>query len=331
MAAITRPAVVVDGQHRLKGAVEADIEIMLPVVVVPNCAWAEQIYQFVVINRTAKNVKQDLLTDILGSSLTPDERRSLDIRLARMGLKDTGSRWAATDAARDEDSPFKDMVSLDIGGTPPGSLEPFITEATIRSLIDGGRSAKGWRTDQDFLQTFVLPRFSDAFLWEGLSEGLWRPYWYVFWHSVAEHYNGQARMAKIEPLWTKTGQTNLTKGVALRNVQNLFMIKAVDRIRAFRVSRSMLTKFVKVEDPEAMLAQAADSLIAPATAVAFGAVVKEWFLSPGIPLRFFTADWHSSLDTTDGQAALQKEMEIAWSAAQEGRQWVPPRGGKVFK
>ncbi len=77
LEAVSRPAVVVDGQHRLWGAAKASKDIWLPVVALPNANWTEQIYQFIVINDKAKPIEQSLLTDIFGSSLTRSEQATI--------------------------------------------------------------------------------------------------------------------------------------------------------------------------------------------------------------------------------------------------------------
>ena len=44
MESLCRPALVVDGQHRLWGAANAEKEVMLPVVGIPHCNSIDQIY-----------------------------------------------------------------------------------------------------------------------------------------------------------------------------------------------------------------------------------------------------------------------------------------------
>jgi hypothetical protein len=59
LEALCRPALVVDGQHRLYGAAySSSPDIWLPVVAIPNSPWMEQIYQFVVINEKAKTYRE---------------------------------------------------------------------------------------------------------------------------------------------------------------------------------------------------------------------------------------------------------------------------------
>src|SRR5260221_7113589 len=67
MEALCRPAIVVDGQHRLWGAQGVGREINLPVVAMTSTDWTNQIYQFVVINEKAQKVDSEILNDIFAS------------------------------------------------------------------------------------------------------------------------------------------------------------------------------------------------------------------------------------------------------------------------
>src|SRR5438552_1357292 len=111
LEAISRPALVIDGQHRVVGAALSKVPVVLPVVAIPNCSWMDQIYQFIVINEKAQRVEASLLTDIFGSSLTREEQDRLRDRLARARV-DVEVRIAAVIAGRDPQSPFNNMVRL---------------------------------------------------------------------------------------------------------------------------------------------------------------------------------------------------------------------------
>ena len=94
---------VIDGQHRLVGASEADIAIDLAVVAFLDLDTDRQIFQFVTINRTAKGVPTSLYYDLLKHlppSKTPAEE----------------AREKATDIAheltRDEESPLFNRITV---------------------------------------------------------------------------------------------------------------------------------------------------------------------------------------------------------------------------
>jgi hypothetical protein len=115
MESICRPAIVVDGQHRLHGAAAIDNIIRIPVVAIPNCSWARQVYQFVVINEKAQRVDSTILTDIFGSSLTKKEQAELRATLKRARVE-IEARIISVIANREPHSPFYQMIKLNIDG-----------------------------------------------------------------------------------------------------------------------------------------------------------------------------------------------------------------------
>lgn len=325
MEAITRSAVVVDGQHRLLGAADfIEKDVLIPVVALPNSDWGDQVYQFVVVNETAKRVDSSVLTDIFGSSLTKEEQKRLRSSLDRVGIK-IDPRIAAVTADRDEDSPFRDMIQIRLDGTPPGGGGRFLSEMTIRLLVEGGRGARGWRKDTEFYEKCVSSIIDDPAQWDSYANGKWRPYWYAFWSEVGQYYNEQARLLKSREtdtdLWRKDRQTNLTKAVSLRCFQSLFMNKAIARLDGIEPARQILIETLGAEQASSQIARMQrDRAVAP-TPEEFRRQVRSWFLENGVPVRFFTANWKSSLDDSEGQLRLYEAMETAWDRTQRGERW----------
>ena len=94
---------VIDGQHRLKGATQADVSIELAVVAFLDLELERQIFQFVTINRTAKGVPTSLYYDLLRHlppSKTPAEK-------AREKAADI-----AHELTRDEESPLFNRITV---------------------------------------------------------------------------------------------------------------------------------------------------------------------------------------------------------------------------
>lgn len=321
---IARPALVVDGQHRLLGAAEAKAEVMLPVVAMPRTGWSEQIYQFIVINEKAQKVESSLLTDIMGSSLTQVEQTEIRAKFSRASV-DVESRVAAVIANRDVESPFRGMVVVKLQGSPPGGDQPFITDQTIRLLIDGRtRGARGWRSDDEFYEYYVRPTIQDRAVWDSWSAGRWREYWFAFWRSVADHYNAQASKEKVEtPLWDRQQQSNLTKGVALRLFQRLFMEKAVQRVRAAQAASQVLLDELGAEQANSIIERRnrREELVLPTSADSMAQHLQKWFFNPGVPVRLFLYPWLKSLDDSEGQDALWNELQKAYEAAERGSRY----------
>ncbi|HEV7939076.1 MAG TPA: hypothetical protein VGP18_13780 [Solirubrobacteraceae bacterium] len=309
LEALCRPALVVDGQHRLYGAAHAAADIWLPIVAMPNSPWTQGIYQFIVINEKAQRVDTGLLTDIFGSSLTPTEQKAIESQLDRSGAR-VQERIAAVVAARDEDSPFYELVRFSLQGESQG----IIPTLTVRQLIEGGsRGARGWRSDTEFYTMYVKPTFPNAAEWDSWTDGKWKDYWFAFWAEVRDYYNAQAS----NELWTKEAQTNLTKAVSLRLFQRLFIEKMIESIRDVVKTRETLAAMLKDEEraDEAVEAQI-KAVALPDSINEFRTRVREQFLEKGVPVRVFERPWVSSLDDQQGQQYLYEEFLKAYESSQ---------------
>jgi hypothetical protein len=329
LEALARPALVVDGQHRLYGAAHSIHPVSLPVVAMPDSPWMEQIYQFVVINEKAQRVETSLLTDIFGSSLTPSEQRIIRQQLDRSGAQ-VEQRIAAVVAAREEASPFYGLVRIRLEGEAPSGVTSFIPEATIRQLIEGGRGTRGWRSDDEFFQTFVQPTFPDRAVWDSWTDGRWREYWFAFWSEVRDFYNERA--AKEKPpteLWGSRGQSNLTKAVTLRLLQKLFISKAIARVDDVKRTRDTLVAVLGEEQADEKLAEQIREKAIPEHIDEFRKMVRAWFLEKGVPVRVFTNTWVSSLDDAAGQQDLYDELLQAFDKAQRGERYTA-RNNRVY-
>jgi hypothetical protein len=331
LEALCRPALVVDGQHRLLGAALADRPIQLPVVLLPHASWVDQVFQFVLINEAARKVDTSLLTDIFGNSLTPEEQDEVRHRLGASRI-DVEARIAAVVADQDPYSPFKGLVRVNIGGTIPTDVtRGFLTEQTIRQLIDGGRGGtEGFRTSDAFYESVIAPTFSDREEWESWGNGIWQPYWYAFWGAVRDYYNEEARRAgSVVPLWSPEQQTNLTKAVTLRQFQQLFIEKSIERSRAAdRLLAVLLGRFGE-EEALQILNEERKKLAVAGTPQQFAIDVRDWFLAPGIPVRVFTRPWVKSLDDAAGALELASELRTAWETINRGDRYVA-RNKMVF-
>lgn len=313
LESLCRPALVVDGQHRLLGAANSRHDIFLPVVLIPNANWLEQIYQFVVINETAQRVKSELLTDIFGNSLTPDEQTEVRSWLAKSHV-DVESRIAAVVAGNHNESPFRGLVRLELAGKKQG----FITETTIRQLIDGGRGGTpGWRNDPGFYDKYVAKTIAVQEDWSGWTDGVWREYWFAFWDEVGKFYNSDS----VEKLWGPV-QTNLTKAVSLRLIQELFMEHAVESAesanRASESVRTALTGRMSEEEIELIVNEEQSKGALPSDLTNFRIFVREDFLGRGIPVRVFEREWVSSLDDQSGISELRLELRKAFDTTRRG-------------
>jgi hypothetical protein len=227
-------------------------------------------------------------------------------------------------AARDSQSPFYDMIKLKLEGSPPEGKAPYIPEATIRTLIEGGRATLGWRTNDEFYDCYIQPTISTRAEWDSWTTGRWREYWFAFWRTVAAFYDQQAQVEQSKPealLWNKDEMTNLTKSVTMRLFQRLFIEQAIERVKQVRNSRDLLIDVVGEERADEEIANRVKTVGIPATVDEFCTSIRTWFLEKGVPVRFFLKAWRVSLDDAQGQADLWEEMEKAFTFSQEGKRY----------
>ncbi len=325
MEALCRPAIVVDGQHRLWGAQGVGREINLPVVAMTSTDWTNQIYQFVVINEKAQKVDSEILNDIFASSLTPEEQEAVRTKFSRVKV-DIEQRIAGVLAGRDATSPFYQMVSLNLPNPPAAEANAYITQNTIQALIEGGRGTLGWRSDDKFYETYIKPTFPDRDSWQDWRTGHWRRYWFAFWNTVRDTYRPQAKKLRgIDfDIWDKSQQSNLTKGVGLKVFQRFFMETVAEQVRKQEDSFEVLKEYLDENRAKQAVDQKIREKALPPTVDEFVERIRNEFLAV-FPVRFFTASWEKSLDDQGGQDNLLYQMKEAFK-----RDNWRARGGGVF-
>lgn len=220
-----RPVILVDGQHRLRGAVlaaedevdngeeaknlildgvpalQARRQLMaekarkLPVSLLMDESPAEHVFQYVLVNQKATPVPRALLGTIISTSLAASELESIADRLEAAKIELQGSRIISI-LSRAEDSPFFGLVAkgLDNEGVKLqwsvlGSL------ADIFRYLQGGRyyhdtvdHAKTWRTHNLETSSIVQDWKARDF-----------PTPYDYWHDL----NGPW-LPVFKAFWTKT-------------------------------------------------------------------------------------------------------------------------------
>ncbi len=173
MIAYLQPVVIVDGQHRLRGAllaadnaanaeenrslVEKAIEDgrdpddvrdelrrrharVLPVSILLNATPAEQVFQFVVVNQKATPIGKALLGTIVSTSLTAEELSEVSERLKSAGIPLEDSQAIAF-LTRYPDSPFRDLVQKGMSDDEADLLQWNVLGSLARIFRDlkGGK------------------------------------------------------------------------------------------------------------------------------------------------------------------------------------------------
>ena len=90
LVSLLKPAMIVDGQHRVFGAYNsANSPITFNVCAIKDADWIEQVFQFVVLNKLAKPISSSFLTSLLNTSLTNQELQEIEPRLETVGISNT--------------------------------------------------------------------------------------------------------------------------------------------------------------------------------------------------------------------------------------------------
>jgi hypothetical protein len=165
-----RPIILVDGQHRLRGAIlaaedEANLSSegealvaqgaapadavstvankvarQLPVSLLMDDSPAEHVFQYVLVNQKATPVPKALLGTIISTSLAQGELAMIAERLEDAKIPLEGARIISI-LSRAEDSPFRGLVAKGFGSDDSGKLQWNV----LQSLSDIFRYLKGAR------------------------------------------------------------------------------------------------------------------------------------------------------------------------------------------
>lgn len=165
-----RPIILVDGQHRLRGAilaaedqanvstkgedlvasgtppamavttVSSELARHLPVSLLMDDSPAEHVFQYVLVNQKATPVPKALLGTIISTSLAEDELSTIAARLEDAKIPLEGARIISI-LSRSDDSPFADLVAKGFGTDDASKLQWNV----LGSLSDIFRYLKGAR------------------------------------------------------------------------------------------------------------------------------------------------------------------------------------------
>jgi hypothetical protein len=198
-----KPAIIVDGQHRVFGGAVADERMLFAVCAIPEASWAESVFQFVVINQKAKPIKPAFLSSIVATSLSTDEIASVYTRL-RTSKVDVERADVMNRINSDPTSPFYDMIDFEVEGSPG-----FLHFPGMARLV------------REFQN---IPRSHSTLLLNGAwSEvaGEWIEHFFAFWRGVRHYFES------ADPrLWRRPSAdnpNNLLKIVTLQEMQGLML------------------------------------------------------------------------------------------------------------
>jgi hypothetical protein len=186
MESYIRPIVIMDGQHRLRGALAAARKTLdeptfmveterritggespgavtadliqkasrkLPISLLLDPHPAEHVFQFVVVNQKATPIGRALLGTIVSTSLSEDELEKVTDRLQRAGIPLEESR-AASYMARNKLSPFTGLVDLGISGVNQNELLPWPVMVSLVQIFRDLKGAAFYHQKNDYAATW---------------------------------------------------------------------------------------------------------------------------------------------------------------------------------
>ena len=232
LKSLIRPAMIVDGQHRINGANESQSEgIIFTICAIKDADWVEQVFQFVVLNKMAKPISKDFLTELLNSSLTNDEILDIDSRLETIGIKNADRKIYKL-VNHHPDSPFMDLVAeaSEVSGSEKVgrlSQQGMLSLARRWVNISGAKKTSEIQCFQHYLNAKNLGEARSK--WSENDQ--WSTLFFAFWAEVKALYAPQQ-------IWVKQEKYHLLYIVTLQAMQDHFI----------QVKASAMVKFTDLED-----------------------------------------------------------------------------------
>jgi len=283
---LAKPATIIDGQHRVLGAKTKELNIPFTVCAILDCKWEEQVFQFTVVNYTAKGIPDQFITNNAAMSLTTDELEKLKHRLTQADVKILEYELMRV-VNFNADSPFFQRVNLTEKNNP--ALIGYKTMIQIAKKWHSGKPA-GIKKLLDAILPDIKGKNLKVAHWR--EKEIWGQYFLAFWKEVKNFYCGFKNDSGVG-LWGPG--SNLAIAVVLLEYQELFLKNLNNQSRSFF---QIDPKDVELNPNAQMLKK-----------------IKEQALEfvKRIKPEFFQEKWGStSLNTGPGREALKSALTDTW-------------------
>jgi len=215
LMSLIKPAMIVDGQHRINGANVCDKQpIIFSVCAIKDATWVEQVFQFVVLNKMSKPISKDFLTELLNTSLTNDEIGDIDERLQTIGIHNSDRRIQAA-INYDKDSPFYDMLAEanEFSGVDRSGK---LSQQGMLKLAKRWRKIAKEKQEIDMFAKHLGVSSTSAAKNQWKDYDVWMKLFFAFWGQLKEQY-------KDTGVWEKKPKFHLLYIVTLQSLQDLFL------------------------------------------------------------------------------------------------------------
>jgi DGQHR domain-containing protein len=270
---VSKPGLIIDGQHRVFGAKNvSEHDVHLPVVLVPGLAFAEQVFQFYVLNSKAKPLRPTELRRIVSTSLTNAEIADLYQRFKGAGIEAEEARWTLL-LNTHPSSPFQRRIDFGFGET--GAVIPEnVADQVVRAFMKMPRS----RYSQ------LIDPLGE--IWEDVDKRIELFFW--FWNAIKENYADA--WAAAEEMADKGEKAQLFMKVALLTLQTFLLDRFVTAL-----------PYRNPTDDPPLLTEAEVGKMVKSTLTYLPSTFfeKEWKLK--------------QIDTSEGRKELYAFMEAVWN------------------
>jgi hypothetical protein len=212
---------IIDGQHRVLGTKNKKIPFV--VTALPDAQWPELAFQFIVLNSTAKTVKESLLINIIGTSLKNDELTKVEKRLVDSGIP-VPLYQGVMRLHDDPESPFYKMLRFGMNEIAP------IDAKAAKSKI-----ASFWHKCSviyPIVQHLITGRTKKEKLENWITQGLWYEYLKVFWGIAKSNYISNSELWSDKMLPDNSAPVSkLLRSTIINLVQIAICQKMVDSLK----------------------------------------------------------------------------------------------------
>jgi len=132
---VSKPGLILDGQHRVYGAKNVNaFDVQLPVVLLPGLEYSEQVFHFYVLNNKAKPLNKTELRAIISTSLSNKEIEGLYDRFKQVGVTAEETGWTYK-INTDKDSPFQGLVNFGLNNSSKAPIGENVAYQVVSKFI----------------------------------------------------------------------------------------------------------------------------------------------------------------------------------------------------
>jgi hypothetical protein len=220
-----KPGLLIDGQHRVKGTC-AQKNTLFTVNAFPDANWAELAFHFIILNKTAQQVPDSLLINIVGNSMSAIELGSIEQRLNTSGIK-VPLYQGVMKLHEDPSSPFYRRLRFGLKNGDAAGEIGLLDAAAVK-----GKLVRYWYSCPQFemLSHLIPGRSRREKLGTPSKPGNWQTsgQWYEFlsrfWNEARKRYeeNSSLWSAELEDD-RRTPKSPLMKVTVLSLIQTAFL------------------------------------------------------------------------------------------------------------